>query len=178
MLTFIFRVSADFGSVEIALINNHLTQLGWTGHLATELGSIKASAGLWRSCGSISGNTICSDLPSSCSLVIGESAGICHKMMAARAFVTIACIISGISAICLFACALQIINQNQRVIMISKALAIGSFVMGVIGLAIGIAVTTYTGILPIKASLSVAAILAIVAVVTNLLGTVLAMMIR
>jgi hypothetical protein len=180
MSAFIFRALKEFGSAEITGISNILTELGLSGNHGTEPVSIKTNIGLWRSCVSVPGNKMCSDgaSPSMCSLVTGEAADICHKTMAARAFITIACIISGVSAICFFACALKTINQNKMAIMIGIALTISSFVAGVIGLGLGITVTTATGSLPIKASISSAAIIAIVAVVVNMLGTVLAVLTR
>ena len=182
MLAFIFRASQEFelAGLSAAEIDDLLTQLGLSGNSGTDLVSIKFSVGLWRSCVSVPDNKVCVNGPdpSICSLITGETADVCHKMIAARAFITIACIISGISAVCFFARTLETINQNKMVIMTSMGLAIGSFVAGVIGLALGITATTATGSLPVKVSINAAAILAIIAVVINLIGAVLAVLTR
>lgn len=83
-----------------------------------------------------------------------------------------ACIVSAVSAISLFACMLEVINKNKIVVVISKILTIVAFVMGIIGVTIGIVLATETGYLPIKASIDVAAILAIVALSINFIGAI------
>ena len=62
----------------------------------------------------------------------------CGKILAARAFVTLACIISGISII--FFCISAATNGKKRFILllIGKILAFLSLIMSIIGVAIGI----------------------------------------
>ncbi|CAF1305541.1 unnamed protein product, partial [Rotaria sordida] len=64
--------SVELDPKEITLVNEFLTQFGFTEQLETESNSIVATTGLWRSCGSFSGITRCIDLPSSCSSLIAD----------------------------------------------------------------------------------------------------------
>ncbi|CAF4235834.1 unnamed protein product, partial [Rotaria magnacalcarata] len=148
--------SAKLDLSGINLINNMLTQYDLSVKDKTPSDEIQVTIGLWRSCFSMLQSTKCLNIPSSCTLPNGESSSLCQKMMAARAFVTVACIISGASAICLFAYILQ----------------------SVIGITLGIVSTTDNGGLPIKISVSVGAILAILAVAINLIGAVLSLLVR
>ncbi|CAF3669271.1 unnamed protein product [Rotaria socialis] len=150
--------SAKLDSAQINLLYNMLTQYDISVKDQTTSDETQVTIGLWRGCASILQLTACSNLLSSCTLRNGESLPLCQKMMAARAFVTIACIISGASAVCLFAYILQI--------------------TGVIGIALGIVFATDNGGLPIKKSVSVGAILAILAVAMNLIGAVLSLLVR
>ncbi|CAF2955200.1 unnamed protein product [Rotaria sp. Silwood2] len=94
--------------------------------------------------------------------------------MAARAFITIACILSGLSVVCLVMCAVIKTDSNHIVFMISKALPFVSFVAGIIGLAVGIAFVTAPG----GRKISSAAFVGIAAVVINMIGAALALLIR
>ena len=93
-------------------------------------------------------------------------------MLAARAFVTIACIMSAVSAPCLFAYLLQSADSNRIMSMISKILPFVSLIAGIIGVAVGIAFVTYQDHFKVHA----AAIVGIVAVVINLAGAFLALL--
>ncbi len=95
--------------------------------------------------------------------------------MVSRAFTTIACIISALSALCLFACAIIRTDSNRIVIIISKILPFVSLIAGVIGLALGIAFIT--DILS-DYEIDVAAIMGITAVAINAIGAVFTLMIR
>ncbi|CAF3435174.1 unnamed protein product [Rotaria socialis] len=170
--------SAKLDSAQINLLYNMLTQYDISVKDQTTSDETQVTIGLWRGCASILQLTACSNLLSSCTLRNGESLPLCQKMMAARAFVTIACIISGASAVCLFAYILQSINKYQKVLIISKILTFSSLVTGVIGIALGIVFATDNGGLPIKKSVSVGAILAILAVAMNLIGAVLSLLVR
>ncbi|CAF1631779.1 unnamed protein product [Adineta ricciae] len=138
----------------------------------------ESSIGLWRVCLTVFGVHTCSDHVSSCESIKGEHANVCHKMLAARAFMTLACIFSAISATCLFACLLESINKNTNVITMIKIIPFVCFIMGIIGLALGISYTTVTGPEIISMSLGAGAILAIIAVILNLIGAILALIIR
>ncbi|CAF1540119.1 unnamed protein product [Adineta ricciae] len=141
--------------------------------------SRKTSNGLWRSCStSDAGIQICLDPSSLCPLAEGEAASSCHKMAAAKTFITLACIFSAISALCLVACIIESINKNTIVVTLIKVLPILSLVVGIIGLAVGISYATYIGSLPAEVSLGAASILAIIAVVINLIAAISALLIR
>ncbi|CAF1661271.1 unnamed protein product [Adineta ricciae] len=143
-----------------------------------QFGLAESSIGLWRVCLTVVEVQICYGDVSSCESIKGELASACHKMLAARSFVTLACIFSAISGICLFACLLESINKNTNVITMIKIIPIICFIIGIIGLALGISYTTVTGPEIISMSLGAGAILAIIAVILNLIGVILALTIR
>ncbi|UJR24608.1 hypothetical protein I4U23_005983 [Adineta vaga] len=157
----------EYNLADIALSNN-----------GVESKLVESTIGLWRLCTTAFGPRKCEDQISSCSLFEGEVASACHKMLAARVFITLACIFSAISAICLVACAIEAINKNPMIVMVVKILPIICFVMGIIGLALGISYTTFTGSISMKVSLGAGAILVIIAVIINLIGAILALVIR
>ena len=129
--------------------------------------------GLWRACVSTEDETTCRKLPKTCSQELPENLPACNKMMVSRAFVTIACIISALSALCLFACAMIEQLRDRIVIMISKVLPIVSFIAGVIGVAVGIAfiiLSISIGLLRYLKQQS----LGITAVAINAIGAILA----
>jgi hypothetical protein len=111
-------------------------------------------------------------------------------MMAVRAFITMACILSGLATGCFVICALKSVDSNRLVILATKVLCIASLVTGIIGMAVGATFgtdessgqggTTGQGGGSINVSIKVgaAAILAVVADVFNLVGIVLAAMIN
>ncbi|CAF1527983.1 unnamed protein product [Adineta ricciae] len=174
-----FNLPEDvLNSANNALLNDYLQQLGLAPDEVSELVSIKTTIGLWRTCDTLAGIKICVDLPSSCSLTKGQSESICQKMITARAFLTLACILSGISVLCLFAGIVLTDHQQKIILLTSKILTVGSFLTGVIGLSVGIAYATSTGGLPLSVSLNVAAILVIVAVVLNLCAAIFALIIH
>jgi hypothetical protein len=94
--------------------------------------------------------------------------------MAARAFMTIACILSALSVIGLFTNLKDETSSNQMMVTISKVLVVVCFVVGLIGVAVGISFTTYGG----GGSLGAAIYLGIIALVVNLTAAGLASQIR
>ena len=132
----------------------------------------EGTIGLWRACQTIWNEWICGDLiclPSSNSIVFN-----CSNMMAARIFITMACILSALSAMSLFICALNITYSNRLLIMISKGITFFSLMMGIIGLVIGIIFITEGN----AYTISVATILAIIALIINLIGVILSIMVQ
>ncbi|CAF5086136.1 unnamed protein product, partial [Rotaria magnacalcarata] len=140
----------------------------------SESQSEKATIGLWRACISINGPTKCGNIISDCELYRGQAIQRCHKMIAARAFVTIACILSALSAVCIFTYIIIQTETNQILFMISKVLPILSFIAGIIGLAVGIAFITSSD----SVKLSSATFVDIVAVAINVIGAILAVLVR
>ncbi len=92
-------------------------------------------------------------------------------MMVSRAFVTIACIISALSALCLFVCGVIRKDSDQVLIIISKILLIVSFIAGLIGVAVGVAFVTNS---PFEYGLAASAIIGIIAVIINAITAVVA----
>lgn len=146
-----------------------------SGTSSTDVGNVESNTGLWRACVSIGDERICSNLRSTCSGLSGDDLGFCSKMLASRAFLTIACIISGLSALCLIAYALISTDSNQAITLLSKIIPLVSFVAGLIGIAVGIAFITDP---LLKFKLSAAAIVGIIAVVINAIGAIFAFMIQ
>lgn len=129
--------------------------------------------GLWKGCGTVYDTLACGNLVC-LSTSLGGSDSQCAKMLTARTFVTIACIMSILSVIFLFARLVESADSNRIVILISKSLPLITLIAGIIGVAVGIAFVTYKDALKINA----AAILGIVALVINLVGAILAAIIR
>jgi hypothetical protein len=94
--------------------------------------------------------------------------------MVARAFVTTACIMSGLSVLCLFLCAIINKDSKRSIIIISKVLTNVSLIAGVIGVGVGLAyVTSEAG-----AKIKEAAILGIIAMIINTIGALVVLAIR
>jgi hypothetical protein len=97
---------------------------------------------------------------------------VCSKILAARAFMTLACIISGITAICSFASAVTNDNTNRILLLATKGLVFVCLVMGIIGVAVGSDASVNFGGGELK--LGAAAIVGIVAIIINFGGAIAA----
>jgi hypothetical protein len=106
-----------------------------------------------------------------------DTTDFCSKILAARAFVTLACITSAISALCLLISVGMIDNKRQILIYVGKGLAFACLIMGIIGIAVGISVTTETGT-EAKLDWGAASIIGIVLIFINLAGAILSVFIR
>ncbi|CAF0891117.1 unnamed protein product [Adineta steineri] len=101
-----------------------------------------------------------------------------NKILAARAFITLACIISGIcGTLSVIYCAISGERSARPLILTKKCLAVACLIMGIIAIAIGIS-ATMTAQNGIKLRLGVAAILGIVGVGINLIGTVIILLVK
>ncbi|CAF1529840.1 unnamed protein product [Rotaria sp. Silwood1] len=130
--------------------------------------------GLWRLCISDSDIKTCFDLE--CSLTSEESST-CRKIIAARAFVTLACILSGISIICLIIYTMKRDSTFAMLLLVTKGLVVACLIMGIIGVAVGIDATVNIGGL-IKLDLGAAAAIGIVAIILNFIGTIITLLIK
>ncbi|CAF3904752.1 unnamed protein product, partial [Rotaria sp. Silwood1] len=128
--------------------------------------------GLWRGCVNALDIKVCNAI---CTPEIEENS-VCSKIKAARAFITLACILSGISAICLIVYSLMGDNKPRILLLAIQGLVFACLIMGIIGVAIGISTATNTG--PLTRDLGAAAIVGIVAVVINVVGAIVALLIR
>ncbi|UJR12094.1 hypothetical protein I4U23_016272 [Adineta vaga] len=129
--------------------------------------------GLWRSCQSVPGFKECVSIP--CPSPDAPS-GSCGKIMTARAFVTLVCITSAISALFLFLFGRMIDSENRLVLLIIKCLVVASLVMGIIGVAVGInGTTTFGGIAALKVGAGGA--MGIVAIILNFFGLIATLLI-
>ncbi len=89
--------------------------------------------------------------------------------MAARAFLTIACILSSISTLLLLLCYFKPEDVPLKLVRVNKWLPSVSLLASLVGVSAGIAFVIYEG-----DSLGSAAILGIFAVIINLAGAILA----
>ena len=136
-----------------------------------DFGVVEQTVGLWRVCRSNAVSSGCANLKSTCSDEPSAYQSACHKMLASRVFVTIACIISALSVLSLAATVVIQKDSNRIFIIISVILLILSLVAGIIGVALGIAFVTNS---PFEHKLAASGIIGIVAVIINAIAVVVA----
>ena len=131
-------------------------------------GEIHYTTGLWKSCMIASGHTECDDY--TCSS--GNSS--CGKILAARAFVTIACILSIISAVSLFVSLVASDRLRSMLLLVGKLLAWICLIAGIIGVAIGI--DTLTRYESERVPWGASSIIGVIALVVNAVGAVVSLL--
>ncbi|UJR11502.1 hypothetical protein I4U23_015683 [Adineta vaga] len=131
------------------------------------------SFGLWQGCVTILNQKTC--LAIQCSTTEGFTP--CAKLYAARAFVTIACLMAAVTVVILLLNARNQDISNKTLLMGTKALAFFCLLMGIIGVAVGIS-AYMVGDSRVKPSLGVGAILGIIGIVVNLAGAIVTVLIR
>jgi len=133
--------------------------------------------GLWRTCTSPPNlGQRCVDIK--CPLE-GVTTNACSQILAARAFVTLACIMSGFSALLLFASVATADNIRRILLIAGKGLAFTYLIMGIIGIAVGINVTTDTkGEFGTQLSWGASAIIGVIAIVLNFCGAIVSVLIK
>jgi hypothetical protein len=131
--------------------------------------------GLWQDCYSNLDGKNCKALP--CPTEKDES-GFCSKILAARVFITLTCIVSAISALCLFLCTMIKDNTNRILLLAIKGLVFVSLSTGIIGVTRGINGTTTVNPSEVKLDLGAAAIIGIVAIVINFAGAIVSLFIK
>ena len=94
----------------------------------------------------------------------------CAKMQTGRAFMTIACIISFVAAVILFARVVPKIGANRLIAYTSKGLPVVSLIAGVIALGVGLSFVLDD----LELKFAIAGILAAVALGINLIGIIIA----
>ncbi len=131
--------------------------------------------GLWRSCPTNLISTLC--FPIYCGQGKSSTGSYCMKILTARAFVTLACIMSGVSALCL--CLSVVTNEKIRhiLLMTGKVLAFTCLIVGIIGVAVGIDVSTSNGNGQ-KLKLGAASIIGIIVLIINLWGAIASLFIK
>ena len=128
---------------------------------------IKGLTGLWRVCFEAGGQSSCQSIPCS-----SEDIN-CGELYAARAFVTLACIVSGLLTVGICINALKGEDRNEKIWRGIKACAFSCFGMGIIGISIGIHETTGDGV-----SWGPASFLAILSIILNLVGAIVIVLIK
>jgi hypothetical protein len=126
----------------------------------------KFTLGLWSVCGPLNGI-------SECGTLIGVVSDMHAKMMSARAFVTISCILSSLSVIFILSIILVKEDLKRTMAILAKVLSIGSLIAGIIGVALGISF-----IIGMKFNIGVSSILGIIASVFNLGGAIATLIIK
>lgn len=134
--------------------------------------NINGKVGLWKYCTSDAFLHTCQDIP-----ILNDNTGIFTKIQTARAFVTLACILSGISMLSLIASAFMGDQVHKRFLWIIKGLCSASIVVGIVSVAIAAASLKHNA-LSSQISIEYATILAITAVIMNVIGTIVAIFIR
>ncbi|CAF1344907.1 unnamed protein product [Rotaria sp. Silwood1] len=131
--------------------------------------------GLWRYCPSTPDGKTCEDL--SCPSEIFET-GFCNKILAARTFLTLACILSCTSGIIwVLFCAVTVDTTPRLLLLVDKGLTFGCLLAGIIGVAVGIS-ATMNAESEMKLRLGAAAIVGIVGIVTNIVGALLSVLVK
>ncbi len=129
-----------------------------------------STIGLWQVCFTLFSTSECQSI--SCSSQTSVSAD-CGLFYAARAFVTLACIISVILTIGAVMNLRSIENMNPTILKMTKFGAVICLALGIIGIALGIHETTGGA-----ASWGAASYLAILSILINIGAAILTFMIR
>ncbi|UJR15553.1 hypothetical protein I4U23_002492 [Adineta vaga] len=137
--------------------------------------SVSRKIGLWQFCFSIYDDSNCDSVE--CSSNNGN-AGLCSRIVAGRAFMTLACILSGICTICLFICAVLGENVHRLVLVGSEILAFVCVILGIIGVGVGGSISTLLSGNGIQYSFGAAAIIGVIAIIINLAGAILTLFIK
>jgi len=139
-------------------------------------GGYETTIGLWQGCVTTPDEKSCESIP--CPSEQSGAASLCSKILAARAFMTLACIISGITAVCSFACAVTKDNTNRILLLATKGLVFVCLVTGIIGVAVGSNASLNYGGGEGEFKLGAAAIVGIVAIIINFGGAIAALFIK
>ncbi|CAF4226642.1 unnamed protein product [Adineta steineri] len=134
-----------------------------------------AAYGLWKICGSGPGVKECVSIK--CSAATGDSS-FCSKILAGRAFMTLACIFSGITTICLFICAFIDGKISRILSLAAKVLAFVCLMMGIISVGTGGSTLKTLSVGDFKFSFGAAFIIGIVAIIINLVGAITSIFIK
>ncbi len=133
---------------------------------------LRFTVGIWESCITIMNVKKCFPIP--CDKQNGLIDD-CLKIYAGRILFIGTCVIAAISASCFFLVARKSENQNQQLFLIMKMLVFTSLLMGIIVVS---SILYSTRIPQVEFPLGTSAYIGIIAIVTNLLGAGLAMLIQ
>ncbi len=136
--------------------------------------NISFTAGIWKICITVIKTTEC--LAISCGKG-GVDFGVCDKTIAAKILLTCTCIIAAISALCFFLVAQKSENINQKLLLTMKILVFISLIMGIISVS-AVIIATRSTIPQLKLRLGVSAYLGIIAIIINLIGAIIAVLIK
>ncbi len=104
--------------------------------------------------------------------------GFCNKILSARAFLTLACILSGIATTAsIISCAVTGDTTPRLLLLTTKILAFACLLTGIIGVALGVN-ATMTAASDIKLRLGDAAIIGIVGIGINLIGAIATLLVK
>ncbi|CAF1482332.1 unnamed protein product [Adineta steineri] len=168
----------------VAIIAGIILTVAWIFYVAsnavpswsqTTYGGYTNSYGLWQYCSTVSGSTTCANI--NCPSATDDN-GYCNRLMASRAFMTIACILSGIAAICLLICAFIDEKISRILLLAAKVLAFVCVIMGIIGVATGGSAIQVYFQNTNQLNFSTGFALGIVAIVINLVGAIVSLFIK
>ncbi|CAF3595869.1 unnamed protein product [Adineta steineri] len=131
--------------------------------------------GLWKKCDQGPDGSECELLK--CPMKDDDSS-VCSRILAGRAFMTLACILSGITTISLFICAFTDVGKNRILLLITKASAFVCLIMGIIGVGVGGSIIQILSEGSVKFSLGAASTLGIIAIIINLVGAIVSLFIK
>ena len=135
-----------------------------------ESDGITAEVGLWASCASV-GDTRKCERVTVCDL--DASLTVCTKLKVARAFMTIACLLAPIAAIVFFIQVVLGSNLRKALVYIGVVLTAVTLIAGIIGVAVGGALIGEDS----GAKLAAAAIIGIIALIINLVGVIIGILV-
>ncbi|CAF3740713.1 unnamed protein product [Rotaria sp. Silwood1] len=170
----------------VAIISGALLVLAFTFYVVantvpswakSERGPITVTYGLWKVCVGAGAKPSCANVD--CSML---SSARCSKMKVARAFITIACILSALAALCALICVFLSPELGKPLSIVTKILPFATLIAGIIGVAVDIALafdffSEQIGLWN-KKTVGAAGIMMIVALVLNLFGAIAAIFIQ
>jgi hypothetical protein len=132
-------------------------------------GSATVTAGLWRLC-SMDNDTF------ECIGFLQEKSSANDKLMTARAFITIACILSSLSVLSIILHGLINEDSKRKISILVIVLAGGSLLGGIIGVAVGISYIK-SDVIGEGFTFGVSSILGIIGIVLNFIGVIITLFI-
>ncbi|UJR18996.1 hypothetical protein I4U23_022126 [Adineta vaga] len=140
-------------------------------------GSLSNEIGLWRACAK---GSIDNSAASKCGTFNANASDMKSNIMAARAFVTISCILWALAILSILSILFLDESLKSHISSAAKGLAIACLISGIIGVALGIhfameelnQLADAANLKDIRSKMNVSSILAIIALVFNLAGAV------
>ncbi|CAF1482384.1 unnamed protein product [Adineta steineri] len=168
----------------VAIIAGIILAVAWIFYVASDavpswsqitIGSYTYAYGLWQYCTTYSGSSTCANI--NCPSATGDN-DYCSRILASRAFMTIACILSGITTICLFICECIDKKISRILSLAAKVLAFVCVIMGIVGVGTGGSAIRLLSQNTNQLNFSTGFALGVVAIVINLVGAIVSLFIK
>ncbi|UJR15554.1 hypothetical protein I4U23_002493 [Adineta vaga] len=127
-------------------------------------------SGLWRACTTYPYRSECHALACPAHR---DDAGFCKRIIAGRAFMTLACIISGVITICFLISAAISDRYNRLLLVPAKILGFVCLIMGIIGVGVGGSISQLLRQSGNEFTFGVGAIVGVVAIIINFFGAII-----